>query len=77
VKAIRKVYENLPEVIRVPDNLKNRRVEVILHPLGEATQARRRTQKGGITIDEFLGAWKGEPLERGEQGDYESRESLK
>jgi hypothetical protein len=76
MKAVRKVYKNLPEVIRVPDYLKNRRVEVILLPLDEATHAGLKTREGQIPIDEFLGAWKGEPLVREEQGDYEIRESL-
>ena len=66
MKAIRKVYRNLPEVIRMPNYLKNRRVEVILLPLDEATQARVKTRKDQNPINEFLGAWKGEPLVRPE-----------
>ena len=76
VKAIRKVYRNLPEVIRMPNYLKNRRVEVILLPLDEATQARVKTRKDQNPINEFLGARKGGPLVRLEQRDYEMREAL-
>jgi len=76
VKPVRKVYENLPEVIRMPNYLKNRRVEVILLPLDEATRGRAKPRNGQSPIDEFLGAWKGEPLVRGELGDYEMREPL-
>lgn len=76
MEAIRKVYRNLPEVIRVPTHLKNRRVEVILLPLDETTHGRSQTLEGRSPIDGFLGEWRGEPLRRGKQGDYENREPL-
>jgi hypothetical protein len=76
MEAIRKVYENLPKVIRMPDFLKNRRVEVILLPLDETSEMRQKSHTRGNPIDEFLGAWQGERLVRPGQGGYELRESL-
>jgi hypothetical protein len=76
VEAIRKVYEKLPKVVRMPDVLKDRRVEVILLPLDEAPKAKSMISRAQNPIDEFLGAWKGEPLHRPEQGEYERREPL-
>jgi hypothetical protein len=73
---VRQIYESLPETIDMPDSLKNRPVEVILLPLDEApvkTDKQRKKQKLSY---EFLGAWKGEPLVRPEQGEYETREAL-
>jgi hypothetical protein len=76
VQTVRKIYESLPKVIRVPDALKNRRVEVILLPLDDTETMTPGSKKGKNPIEEFMGAWKGKPLVRPEQGEYETRERL-
>ena len=76
MQTVRKIYENLPKVIRVPDALKNRRVEVILLPLDDIPATPPGTHKSKNPIEDFVGAWKGRPLVRPEQGEYESREPL-
>jgi hypothetical protein len=76
VQTVRKIYESLPKVIRVPDALKNRRVEVILLPLDDVSTTSPGPQKGKNPIEDFVGAWKGKPLVRPDQGDYETRELL-
>jgi hypothetical protein len=76
VQTVRKIYESLPKVIRVPDALKNRRVEVILLPLDDIPAPSPGLNTGKKPIEEFVGAWKGKPLVRPEQGEYETRELL-
>ena len=76
MQTVRRIYENLPKVIRVPDALKNRRVEVILLPLDDVPATSPGPHKGKNPIEDFIGAWKGKPLVRPEQGEYESREPL-
>ena len=75
--VVRQIYESLPESIRMPDSLKKRPVEVILLPLDEAPVKPDKKRKKQKLSYEFLGAWKGEPLSRPEQGEYEIREPLK
>jgi hypothetical protein len=76
VQTVRKIYESLPKVIRVPDALKNRRVEVILLPLDDVPATSPGSLKGKNPIEDFVGAWKGKPLVRPDQGEYEARESM-
>lgn len=76
MQTVRKIYESLPKVIRVPDALKNRRVEVILLPLDGASATPPGPHKGKNPIEDFMGAWKGKPLVRPDQGEYETRELL-
>jgi hypothetical protein len=78
MNAVRQVYENLPKIIKTPTALKNRRVEVIMLPLDEDDSPNKMKKRKSINlIDEFAGAWEGEPLVRPEQGDFEIRELLK
>jgi hypothetical protein len=74
--VVRRIYESLPENIRMPDSLKNRPVEVILLPLDEAPMTPDKGRGKGESFYEFLGGWKGEALTRSEQDEYEHRESL-
>ena len=76
MRTVRRIYENLPKVIRVPDALKNRRVEVILLPLDDDPATPPGTYKSKNPIEDFVGAWKGKPLVRPKQGEYETREPL-
>ena len=75
--VVRQIYASLPETIQIPDSLKNRPVEVILAALDEAPVKPDKKRKKRKLSYEFLGAWKGEPLSRPEQGEYEIREPLK
>lgn len=77
----RHVFEKLPASIRVPSELRHRRVEVILLPLDEAM-----AQETDSMLDELgwppgffertAGQWSGAPLLRESQGEYEAREEL-
>jgi hypothetical protein len=75
--AVRKIYKNLPDTIKTPNGLKNRHVEVIMLPLddNEVTKADHGGKRAN-PIEEFIGAWEGEPLVRPDQGEYEEREPL-
>lgn len=76
--AVRQIYKNLPDTIKTPDGLRNRHVEVIMLPLDEAEASKAdRVMKKPNPIEEFIGAWEGEPLVRPDQGEYEEREILK
>ncbi len=77
MNVVRQIYDNLPETIKAPNALKNRRVEVIMLPLDEEIELEKDTLKSYRAIDEFIGAWEGEPLVRPNQGVFESRELLK
>jgi len=76
VKTVRRIYERLPKIIRVPDALQNRRVEVILLPLDDAFETFPEGHKSKNRIEDFAGAWKGKSLVRPEQGKYDAREPL-
>jgi len=76
MNVVRKIYENLPAVIPIPDHLKNRRVELILLPLDEVEADNPQASKTANPLEQFAGAWQGEPLVRPEQGTYEEREAL-
>ena len=80
MNVVRQVYESLPKTINTPSSLKNRRVEVIMLPLDEDVgEINMKTGENveSIDIDEFFGAWEGEPLVRPDQGEFELREQLK
>lgn len=57
---------------------KDLEVMVIFQPLEAETQAKTLETKGWHPgfFEEVIGGWVGEPLERGEQGKYETREQL-
>jgi hypothetical protein len=77
VKTVRRIYERLPKVIRVPDALQDRRVEVILLPLDDAIETFPEGRNSKNSIEDFEGAWKGKPLVRPEQGKCDAREPLR
>jgi hypothetical protein len=76
MEAIRKVYRQLPDTLKMPKNLQNQRVEVILLPLDSVSKSRSAKSKTS-PIACFAGAWAGEILVREDQGNYELREELK
>ncbi len=78
MNAVRQIYENLPGMLRTPIALKNRRVEVIMLLIDEATVSEKSDVLRNVNpVDEFIGAWEGEPLNRPDQGEFEIRELLK
>lgn len=75
--AVRKIYRQLPDVLKMPKKLQKHRVEVILLPLEEQkTSVNRRTKSKISPLSRFAGTWSGETLVREEQGVYEVREEL-
>lgn len=77
MEAFRKVYESLPKTVRTPDSLKGLPVEVILLPLDRPASPKRKVRPRQNPIEQFIGAWHGEPLVRPDQGQYEVRKTLK
>lgn len=77
MQATRQIYEDLPNMIPVPEHLRHRRVEIIMLPLDEeAIKQAIDTWPPGF-FEATAGAWLGEPLERAPQGEFEQREELK
>ncbi len=74
--AIKQIYENLPDSIRVPERFKNRRVEVIWAPLDDIHDSSSDSAETKSVVEELMGSWQGEPLTRPEQGAYEMRKSI-
>ena len=69
--------DSLAGVLKIPDKLKHRMVEVILLPFEDDTMPLLRPDKAeGSYLQKFAGAWVGEPLVREDQGTYEVREEL-
>jgi hypothetical protein len=64
----------------IPVGITDKEVEimVIYQPLETPTQLKTPEQRGWMPgfFEEVIGGWVGEPLERPEQGEYETREQL-
>jgi hypothetical protein len=64
----------------IPVGITDKEVEimVIYQPLETPTQPKTPQQRGWNPgfFEEVIGGWVGEPLERPEQGEYETREQL-
>lgn len=81
--AIRQIYEKLPEVITVPAEMRDRRVEVILLPLEEEPDVEALAAELGMKPEEiadphalrFAGCLPDFPP-RGPQGEYPVRQEL-
>ena len=54
MEAIRQVYEKLPEVITVPPELRDQRVEVILQPLEEEPDVQALAAEWGVKPEDIL-----------------------
>lgn len=79
MQPIRQIYQDAPDSITIPEELRHQAVEVIIWPLGEATPIKEETDANGWPVGFFeatAGAWAGEPLVREPQGDYEQRLEL-
>ncbi|MGI2906821.1 hypothetical protein [Tolypothrix sp. VBCCA 56010] len=66
--------------LEIPVGITDKEVEimVIYQPLETQTQPKTPQQRGWMPgfFEEVIGGWVGEPLERAEQGEYETREPL-
>jgi hypothetical protein len=67
MEAVRKIYQQLPDTLRMPNNLKHRRVEVILLPLDVEKNYRTDSNPVASPLARFAGAWAGELLVREDQ----------
>lgn len=54
----------LEGVVEIPNNLKNRLVEMILLPLDGEEYGQTDDERTGSPLKRFAGAWAGEPLVR-------------
>lgn len=75
----RRVYEDMPDVVVVPPELRRRRVEVILLPLDETAESAGKTESQGWSKDFFertAGRWSGAPIVRESPGNYDAREEM-
>jgi hypothetical protein len=76
MNPIRQIIEDSPESITIPQELRHKRIEVIIWPLEEADIDQKVATNDGWPAGLFertAGAWQGEPLTREPQGDYEQR----
>lgn len=79
MESYRRIYEQLPAEIPIPQELQHRRVEVILQPLEPASGPRRngsQTEWPDGFFAKTEGAWVGEPLTRPPQGELDPRDEL-
>ena len=82
MKPIRKIYQDAPDSIDIPEELRHLPVEIIIWPLSDQPESTERTEQvdeNGWPLGFFeatAGAWAGEPLVREPQGDYEQRLEL-
>lgn len=74
MEAIHKIYERIPAMIPIPEEVQNRRVEIIIVPLDDEISANGET-RGDPDIAQFFGCLPDFP-ERAPQGEYEIREEL-
>lgn len=81
--AIYQIYEKMPEVITVPAELRDRRVEVILQPLDEEPDLAELAARLGMKLEDvkdlhglrFIGSLPDFPP-RAPQGEFEERPEL-
>lgn len=53
MQPIRMIYKNLPEVITIPDELKNKKAEIIIWPLEEVHEHLSQKRPYGLAKDDF------------------------
>ncbi len=73
--AVRKIYDDVPDTIPVPPELRHRKVEVIILPLDEVGSKNKATGETRQDTAELFGALPDFP-ERYPQGDYEKRRNV-
>jgi len=69
--------DRLEGILKIPNNLKHRMVEVILLPFEDDTVLQRDREAKDLSLKKAAGAWAGDLLVREDQGTYEVREELK
>lgn len=77
----RETIKNVPSVISIPKELRNRNVEIIILPLDEEIGNGDvvEVDKNGYPIgffEETAGSLANDPIERAPQGEYEIREEI-
>ncbi len=83
MEAIQQVYERMPEVITIPDEIRDRHVRVTFEPLDEVPDLAALAASIGMKLEDvkdlhalrFLGKFPDFPP-REPQGEYESREEI-
>jgi hypothetical protein len=78
MRALRQIYDVLPSMIEIPEDLRRRHVEVVFLALDEreAPEAGLKPDWPEGLFERTAGAWQGERLQRGDQGEYEQRLEL-
>ena len=72
MRALRKIYESMPPRIEIPEDLRSRRIEVVLLELeGDETHTVTEAHWPEGLFERTAGAWQGEPLKRSPQGDQQ------
>ena len=81
MNVYRETIKNVPSVISVPKELRNRDVEITIRILDEETENGKavKVDKNGYPIgffEETAGSLADDPIERAPQGEYETREEI-
>lgn len=79
MQPIRKIYQDAPDSIAIPEELRHQPVEIIIWPLSEPTEANEQTDENGWPMGFFeatAGCLADDPIERAPQGEYEQRLEL-
>lgn len=78
MQPIRQIYQDAPDSIIIPDELRHQPVEIIIWPLNQTTLSTAETDANGWPIGFFEQTFGSIPdfPEREAQGEYEERESL-
>jgi len=83
MEAVYQIYEKMPEVITIPVEMRDRRVEVILQPLDDEPDLATLAAQVGMKLEDvkdlhslrFMGSMPDFPP-REPQGEYEVREEF-
>jgi hypothetical protein len=73
--ALRQVYDDLPETLSVPIDLRHRKTEVIFIALDSDEPISAKPALGVSVLASLAGSWEGD-LEREPQGEFETRREL-
>lgn len=78
MQPIRQIYQDAPDSIIIPDELRHQPVEIIIWPLTQLTPSQEETDANGWPIGFFEQTFGSIPdfPDREPQGEYEERESL-
>lgn len=78
MRALRPVYERMPPRIESPEDLRSRRVEVVLLKFeeGEVRSVVAQPDWPEGLFEHTAGVWQGERLQRAPQGEYGQRLDL-